>query len=300
MVASGADERMQPVVGADPDWRDEVAFTAWDPGSGLFVSARLAVWPNRTAATGGLLAWLGARPVFSYGHALDEVPRGDWDGVVIAGLRTRIVEPLRSGTVSLDDGENSMALGWEGVSGLIDHPGLPAGVAAGHVEQAVRMTGRVALQGFDIDLDGVGTRAHTWGVRDRVGAPGWHRLTGLFCESDRAVALWLIDHDPSDGPTVHGFVHDAGADLRLEAAEVTAVEGGVAGVEAQRIDLQTGGGRTFGAVATMQGVESSGAAAGGATVHQRLVRLRTDDGLDGFGLSERLVLPPALRPTAGS
>ena len=296
-TVTGADERIRPVEDPSPAWSDAVSFTAWDDRSGLFLLARLAVLPNRPGATAAVLAWVGGRPVYAYGHALDEVPLADWDDLAVAGLRGQELEALREWEVNLTDGDNGLSLHFDGFSGAVAYPRLPRTVAAGHYEQSCRVTGQVDVGGHQVKVDGVGQRSHTWGVRDPAAVAGWRALTGFLGPSGREVGapatartfhLWQVEG--RDGTiTAHGYVHDGGEDLSVEAAEVS-------GDDPFRAEITGAGGRRFALRGTGHGadvpVRPAGAAEGdGVVLHQRLVRFESDDGLDGYGISELLEHP---------
>lgn len=283
-MITGADERIHPVEDPDARWSDAVSFSVWEPTAGLFLLARLAVLPNLPGATAGVLGWLGAKPVYAYGHAVDEAPLADWDDLAVAGLRVQELEALRSFEVNLADGGNGLSLRFDGVSGAVGYDRLPRTVAWGHYEQSCRVTGTVGLNGHDVRVDGVGQRSHTWGVRDPAAVAGWHVLSGVLGGVDRAFAVWQVDG--LDGTrVVDGYVHDGGEDLRVIGAELDDLA----------IELLVEGGRRFGLRGVHHGtdvpVRPAGSSGGGEVLHQRLVRFESDDGLDGFGSSEVLEHP---------
>lgn len=296
---SGADERLRPVEDPSDRWSDAVSFSAWDDASGLFLLVRVAVLANLPGATAGVLAWTGARPVYAYGHALDEVPLADWDDLTVAGLRVQELEALRSWEVNLVDGDNGVSLQWNGFSSPVGYDRLPPAVARGHYEQSCRVTGQVDLNGHRVKVDGVGQRSHTWGVRRPEAVGGWRTLTGFLGVStrpkgapcaDRTFSLWEVTTaGATTATTASGYVHDGGDDLRIEAADVT-IEG-----DTVALVLAVEGGRRFTFGGTAHGadvpVRPAGSTDAGTVLHQRLVRWESDDGLDGYGISELLEHP---------
>ena len=303
MTISGADERIRPVEDPSERWSDAVSFSAWDDAAGLFLLVRMAVLPNLPGATAGVLAWVGARPVYAYGHALDEVPLADWDDLSVAGLRAQELEALRSWEVNLVDGggggdggsDNGLSLQWNGFSEPVGYQRLPKAVAHGHYEQSCRVTGQVDLNGHRIKVDGVGQRSHTWGIRQPEAVTSWRTVTGFLGAStratgtpgtDRTFSLWQVT-TPDGATTDHGYVHDGGDDLAIQSAELTAKDDTV------DLVLTVDGGRRFTLGGTAHGADVPVRPAGGAeaVLHQRLVRWESDDGLDGYGLSELLEHP---------
>lgn len=299
LAVTGADERIQPVEDRAEHWIDAHTFTVWEPTDGLFLLVRASVLPNVPAATAGVLAWLAAKPAYSYGHALDEAPLGDWDDLAIAGLRMVELEPLTSWELDLDDGDNGLSLRWDALSGAVRYA-TPTDFATGHYEQTCRVKGQVQLHGRRIEVDAVGQREHTWGARDGRALAGAHAVTAFLGTGDRLDERAFDVLDLGRDSAVHGYVRDGGVDARivgLERATTTAAEaatarGGSVGdpdatPQAVTLVMTVEGGRAFTATGTAHGTPMAVAASpSGGVVHLQPMRFTTDDGLDGYGLSE--------------
>jgi hypothetical protein len=220
------------------------------------------VLPNRPGATAGVLAWVGGRPAYVYGHAIDEVPLADWDDLTVAAVRLRELEPLRSWQLDLDDGDNGLSLRWDGRS---------AALPTGHrqYEQTGHVVGRLVLNGHPFAVDGVGHRRHEWGAP----ATPALRAIGFLGPADaprpdtRSFAV-----DTTGGGHTGGFVHDDGADHAITAADI---DGDV-------LRLTTDDGRT-----TTITARPHGEPVPLQTTQQQLMRFSADDGLEGYGLVER-------------
>ena len=295
-LVTGADERIQPVEDDAEHWVDAHTFTVWEPTDGLFLLVRLAVLPNVPAATAGVLAWLAAKPAYSYGHALDEAPLGDWDDLAIAGLHVEELEPLTTWELNLDDGDNGLSLRFDALSGAVRYA-PPTAYATGHYEQTGRVRGRVTLHGRTTEVDAVGQREHTWGARDLAAlAEGAHAVTaflGLGTGTGDRLDERIVDVLDVGVGVAHGYVRDGGADHRIVAVERTTTPGedGVAMPQALTLDVTVQGGRRFGITGTAHGTPITVAASPtGGLAHLQPMRFTTDDGLDGYGLSE-LVAP---------
>jgi hypothetical protein len=77
--------------------------------------------------------------------------------------------------------------------------------ARGHYEQHHRATGRLRLDGEELDFDGLGLRDHSWGPRSWQ-APAWYRwLTANFSEDFGFMGSWVASRDGSELRA--GFVH---------------------------------------------------------------------------------------------
>lgn len=297
-AVTGADERIHRVEDPSEHWSDSLYFNAWDEASGLFLLTRMAVLPNKPGATAGLIAWQHGAPFSGYGHNLDDVPLADWDDMTIGGLRYRELEPLQSWEVTLDHGDNRAYLRWDGFTGVVDYADnaqrLPRAVAWGHYEQTCRVTGEVTLAGRTIEVDGVGQRDHSWGFRHWAGLREWHWVTGFLGggpgeRTERSFNLFHVMQQ--DGTvTVNGFVHDGGADHLIVGAERTTQEDEERQPVGYELVLTVDGGRRFTIHGDGDGTEVPvrPAPEQGTIVHERLMRLRTDDGLEGAGIYELL------------
>ena len=292
MAVTGADERIHRVEDASPHWSDSLYFNAWDPSSGLFLLTRMAVLPNQPGATAGVLAWVGGQPAYGYGHNLDDVPLGDWDDMTIGELRYRELDPLQSWEVSLASADARLYMRWDGFTGVVDYGDnaepLPRAVAWGHYEQTCRVIGDVEVGGRSFQVDGYGQRDHSWGFRDWGGLREWHWVTAFVGDGQRSFNLFHVVQ-PDGTTTVNGFVHDGGDDHLLVAAERTTVEADGRSPERYDLTLTVAGGRRFTFRAEADGVEVPVRPGGAATVvHERPMRVTTDDGLAGMGVYELL------------
>ena len=301
MTVSGGDERIHNVEDPSEHWSDSLYFNLWDPASDVFLLTRIAVLPNRPGATAGAVLWRGEHPVYGYGRDVDEVPLGDWDDMRIEGLRYRMERALETWELELEDGANGFDLRFEGFTGAIDYADnaqpLPKPVAWGHYEQTCRVTGRIVVNDEEIRIDGVGQRDHSWGFRDWGGVREWHWITGFFethgGEGSRSFNIFHVVQ--SDGTvTANGFVHDGGTDYLVVGVERATREspgGGGRAPASTELTIEVEGGHRFEitAEAAKTAIPVRPAGPDRATVvHEVPMRMRTSDGLEGFGIYELL------------
>jgi hypothetical protein len=287
VTVTPADERIHAADDPSAAWSDTLAFSAWDEASGLFLLARFSVLPNRPAATAGVLAWIGTKPFASYGHAVEGVPAADWDDFRIAAIGVRECEPLRAWAVTLDDAGSRLALRWDGFTGVVADAG-------GHgYGQGCRVTGHLDLNGYRIDVDGVGERRHTWGLGAEHGRRESHTLTGFLGAAGReagvpvtARSLHLVDAVADDGTIVtSGYVHDSGIDHEVSAVERSTERDDAGSPHAFEL-MAVAGDRRFTVRGSAQGTDIPMQGSDGGLLHLRLMRLETADGFAGFGLYE--------------
>jgi hypothetical protein len=290
MPATPQDEKIHPVEDPSRHWSDSLYFNAWDPASRVFLMTRMAVLPNRPAATAGVLAWIGELPGYGFGHDLDHMPEGDWDNMQIGGLTYRMERPLQTWAVHLTDGETRCDLTWDGFSGVFHYHDntqpLPKAVAWGHYEQSCTVRGEVVLNGRTIPFDGVGQRDHSWGFRNWAGLAEWHWITGLF-GTERSFNLFhVVQYDGT--VTANGFVHDRGEDLPIIAVERDVQQEFGRNPETCELRLTVEGGQKFcitGKRAAMGVPVEPGDE--GTVVHEVPMAFASD-GLEGLGIYEYL------------
>jgi hypothetical protein len=152
----------------------------------------------------------------------------------------------------------------------------------------------VAVNGRTVAVDATGQREHTWGARDPSAlAGGWHAVTGFLGAGerldDRAFDVLVV----GDGGLAQGYVHDNGTDDRVVTVDRTTIEGDDGVPQTVDLVLHVAGGRRFEVTGTAHGAPITVAAApgGGAIVHHQPMRFSSDDGLEGYGVYERMVLP---------
>jgi hypothetical protein len=162
-----------------PAFSDAVTFAWADAGAGICGLARLGLSPG---PHGSALAVLFAdgTPVSVLARGAEELDGdADWADLAVAGLRTRVEEPLRRWVLEGDtEGGTSVSLAFEAV-------GSPAEVEMAGMrgyEQLCVVTGSVTVDGATREISCLGQRGHTWGTAD------WDRL-----EMARTVTAWLED-----------------------------------------------------------------------------------------------------------
>ncbi|MBK9178792.1 MAG: hypothetical protein IPM45_04345 [Acidimicrobiales bacterium] len=291
MAVTDLDERLHPVQDPSPHWSDSLYFNAWDPASGAFLMTRMAVLANEPRVTGGVLCWIDGVPAYGYGRELGELPATDWDAMSVGGLDYRMLQANREWLVRLDDGDDRAHLTWAGFTGVFDYADneqpLPRAVAWGHYEQTCTVRGDLHVAGRRIAFDGVGQRDHSWGHRDWGGLAEWHWITGFF--GTRCSFNLFHVCTPGGDWTVNGFVHRDGRDVAIAGAERTTREGDGRSPEGYELVLALADGSRLELGAEAGGVEVPVRPHEGATVvHEVPMRLRSSDGLDGFGIYELL------------
>jgi hypothetical protein len=187
-----AAEHEAPRPAGDAGSSDAVTFSFGDPVADVYGVARVGLSqgaePGATVASGLAMLFAGREPVAVRAAGGLEVREPAWEAIDAAGVRTTIVEPLRSWRVSFEaqDGDSGFNLGFEARSAAAEMTPSGAAARAGGMqgyEQLCRVTGTVTVDGEERLIDCLGQRGHSWG------APDWERI-----ELARTVSAW-IDED---------------------------------------------------------------------------------------------------------
>jgi len=195
-------------------WRESHYFMFYDEAHDLAGFTTMGFQPNEGQCDAGLLLFRRGRLAYLYPKR--DVPfAGSWDHWTVGDLRYELVEPLQSWRITLNDKRAQADLTFHGVSPVYDYRDnvdtLPASVATAHYEQAGRVRGTVTIKGQPIQVDAVGHRDHSWGVRDWAGPANWKWITALFDDGAGglrfALNAWEVLLQGGER-TVNGFVFD--------------------------------------------------------------------------------------------
>jgi hypothetical protein len=171
----------------DADQSEAVTIAFSDAEADVCGIARIgrAMAGGELVTSGLALLFAGGEPVAV--RAEGGVPRSGtgWGDVLVAGVQTEVVEPLREWKVRFEDedGAHAFALDLVAVSAIsrleADDPTGKLGGMEGY-DQLVTVSGTVTVDGTVRPFTGRGQRGHSWG------APDWDKLA-----SARALGVWL-------------------------------------------------------------------------------------------------------------
>jgi hypothetical protein len=248
---SVAPEQEAPRSPAAPDaaFRDAVTFAFGDPVAKLYGHARIGLGAGGASGVAVLFAGTEIASAAAEGST-GGAPAGtqplSWDAVRVAGLRTRVEEPLQAWTVGYERDGAGFDLRFDARSApaVLDPAGELArtGGMEGY-EQLCSVTGSVRHDGREQQVRCLGQRGHSWG------APDWKRLElarmlSAWLGADRAIMLaaarpararghgeeavagWLVDagepqpiNEPRLSTTYDGDLRQQRAGLELWMAE---------------------------------------------------------------------------------
>jgi len=217
-------------VGSDPAWQESFYFNWADPARASFTLARTG-YRFHARKTDGLVISLreGELEVY-YGPADLDHPGDPRDEDPSAGMRAgdlvvTMLEPLRRWRLQIE-GERGMDVVFEAHTPAFDYHGdggqarLASTMTGAHFEQSGRVTGWTHFGGEGAErhqIDALGQRDKSWGVRDWEHLEGWNWLAGQ-CGPDWSFNVMqtieageLLDN---------GFVFRDGAHHPIERARI--------------------------------------------------------------------------------
>ncbi len=236
-------------VGADPAWQESFYFNWADPNGRSFTLARTGYrfHPRKTDGLvislrdGALELFYGPADLDHEGDCREEDPA---HGMRAGDLVVTMLEPLRKWRLVIE-GDRGMDVVFEARTPAFDYHAegpLAATMTGSHFEQSGRVTGWTHFGDTRHEIDALGQRDKSWGVRDWDRLEGWNWISGQLGPDMSFNAMQTIEQ----GRTLdNGFVHRDGTNHPIARTQVAytwgALEHELAGAEIEIVEV---GGRT--------------------------------------------------------
>ena len=228
----------------DPDWNESGWFSFMVPERQLSGMVYCYHRPNMPYSTGGFAAWDPSGDTYDscLWYDLEQIsplaPGSEmFDFSLRSGLTVACVEPLSEYRLQYKDDGCEVDFTWRRVREPFAPP-LPASQGQWgrhHYDQIGRMTGRLAVDGETIDVDGWSMRDHSWGPRrvakDQRGRFFW----GIASETD-AFLVWASATQPFESDPVVGIPERVVAGWYLRDGVLGNIVGGESNVFERRAD----------------------------------------------------------------
>lgn len=221
MTLNDSDERVH-AAGEGALWNDSLYFNCYDPDRKIGIVTRIGILPNQDQANVLLFAVKGGDPAGLHVR-LEPRPEADWDDLTVGGVRYRILEPFARCKISAETPEIKAELevapftppvAYHDVHGNVTDA---YGVATGHYEQSCRVKGRIDLNGDRHEVDALGQRDHSWGIRDWSGVDWWFWVSPIFGED---LSLNIFKAKGGGTTTVGGMLWMEGRPTSITSAEI--------------------------------------------------------------------------------
>lgn len=212
-------------VGPDPAWQESFYFNWADPERRSFTLARTG-YRFHARKTDGLVVSLrdgelelyyGPADLDHEGDCADEDPAR---GMRAGDLVVTQLEPLRRWRLEIE-GERGMDVVFEAFTPPFDYSAHGAGLArtmtGAHFEQSGRVRGWTHFGAERHEIDALGQRDKSWGVRD------WERLEGWNWISGQLGTEWTFNlmQTIEDGKALaNGFVYRDGTNHPISGARI--------------------------------------------------------------------------------
>jgi hypothetical protein len=175
---------------------------------------------------------------------------------------------------------------WRCVSG--EKEKISQSVASEHLEQFGRARGRISIGGTAYEIDGLGERDHSWGVREWTAPKRWIWLTAQFSEGCALNVTHLV---VDQGEVDAGFVHLGGESRPLAAAVIDTTfgpDGSPLTLAMVLKDRQGKEHRVTAEVLRTAMLPFEGGAGLSAVMYETLARYELE-GQTGYGIAEYLI-----------
>lgn len=290
--------------GEHPQWSESFYFNFYDRAKDLCGFMRIGLKPNISAkemfcyfmmpdgSVVGLMETVlfDAPTLNAKGLRFDMLePEKRWRVTFLGGMERTTERKARKSHVELD-------LQFDALNEVFDYRScvsergeqLSRRVAAEHLEQVGRLKGRLSTGLDEFEIDGLGERDHSWGVRDWGAPKAWTWLTCQFSESH---ALNLTRLVMDEGTVDAGFVFEGGRNIPVVRADFNVnMDFGKNPMSFDMMlhDSEGNDHKVFGSVVKRVGVHfKSAGGSSAATMNETLARY-TLKGKNGYGIAEFL------------
>jgi hypothetical protein len=288
--------------GEGAEWNESFYFNLYDRERDICAFMRIGLKPNKSEKSmfcflmlpdGRIAGMRAAEPLADpglqvAGLAFEKVEAEKHWRMRYTGALADMVkkEPLR---VAFD-------LEFRSLNGIFDYRECVSGekekiarqVASEHLEQFGRARGRLSVGDQVFEIDGLGERDHSWGVREWTAPKMWTWLTAEFSESCALNVTRLV----MDGGTVEaGFIHIDGENRPIVGAEIETSSGPGGAPCSLALRLTDRAGREYRVDAEIirtAMLPFEGGPGLSAVMYETLARYRLN-GLTGYGIAEYLI-----------
>lgn len=160
-----------------PDWNQSFYFNFYDPAQKTGGFIRMGILENRKEANLWFVFFRDGRPLFTrLNMNLPYTKHRLAEGVTLAGVTLKVLEPLKAASVVFDEKNFKVDLAWNAILPMTDSIELSAGgdddgfakeISHYHPEGTCRVTGTITLRdGEEIAIDAKGFRDLSVGPRN--------------------------------------------------------------------------------------------------------------------------------------
>jgi hypothetical protein len=226
-----------------PHAQESWYFNWSDPAHDCFGLARIGFRYNQRRIDPLVLTLRGGRPEFFY--PIEALPpmRDSWDDLSVeVGLRggrlqVAMEEPLKRWRVRLE-GRGRMDLVFESITPPFDYHGegreIASTMTTAHFEQTCTVRGWTEFRGERLEIDGLGQRDKSWGIRVWPEVEGWDWISAQFGQDLSFNAMRTFEKGRR---FANGFVFREGRNHAIQQLEIDHRWGHQAHLP-ERVDLE--------------------------------------------------------------
>jgi hypothetical protein len=218
--------------GSHQEWNESFYFNFYDRSNDVCGFMRIGLKPNKNEKDvfcffmmpdGAILGFKVARPYDGPGLSVNGLafnkvePEKQWK-LEFQGMMARMSNPPSpvKAEFSLDfKAKNQMFDYRSCVSGAKEE--MSKSVVSEHLEQYGSIKGRLTIGDETYDIDGLGERDHSWGIREWTAPKMWIWLTCQFSDTE---ALNVTKLAVEQGEVDAGFIHLNGKSMPLDSVKI--------------------------------------------------------------------------------
>ncbi|HPR41230.1 MAG TPA: hypothetical protein PK718_01630 [Candidatus Methanofastidiosa archaeon] len=289
---------------SEPEWNESFYFSFYDKDNDSYAFMRMGLRPNKKEKN--MFCYISTPHIVAgkraYGHIYH-------NGMETNGLKYEKLEAEKRWKMTYEGDmkvvscktleyiDVKLDLEFNALNDMFDYRKCVTGpkemmsrsVASEHYEQFGRVTGKIEMLEKTLEIDGLGERDHSWGVRDWNAPRMWIWLTGQFSEK---LALNVTKLIVDEGEVDAGFFHVDGTDHPIIGANIDTVFGDDGAPESFTMELTDAEGRVRSVDAkVIKNIKLPFMSEDKKTLsvmHETLAEY-TYDGKKGYGIAEYLI-----------
>jgi hypothetical protein len=287
--------------GKEKEWNESFYFSCYDKKNDICIFMRIGLKPNKNEKSMFCFFMMPDNAII--GTKGEE--QHENNDLMVKNLQYSCIEPEKmwhlafSGVMGSPKKDRlhdvSFSFEYESLNDIFDYRTCVTGrkeaiaqrVASEHLEQFGRMTGTLTIDGERYQIDGLGERDHSWGVRDWTAPHMWIWLT---CQFSETCALNVTKLVVEEGEVDAGFVH-LGRNIPLVSADIDTVYGSDGTPQSFVMSLEDTEGTVHkidAQVLKKASLPFEGKGGKRSLLHETLAKY-TYNGKKGYGIAEYLV-----------
>jgi hypothetical protein len=215
-------DELRHVAGEGLNWSESYYFNFFDSLNNVAGFFRIGLEENKKQSNLWCFLMKDGKTIYNRFKLDLAYSEKGLEDLTVGDLRFKMLDPFKKFCIYFKDRHLTIDLTWQGYTEVFDmYEGmkeLPAVLAAGHYDQMGEATGRISMEGEEVNIFGYGFRDHSWGLRDWEGVKNWKAFIGQF---KKDFAFMIAEFNEATGKTSYiGFLFDDGRNIKIVKADI--------------------------------------------------------------------------------